>query len=236
EDAVEESHQQAGAVGREDADLDARPRVHGRGDDHAAQHQHRADAEVDAAGDDHEGGAQRDDRREGGVAGDVEEVRGRREGAVRGREGQEDAGNDDGDEDPGGLAVQEVVEPGVLPAPDHLIHAGIGGACDCHDQTCSMAPVMSPVTSSGELSVIRLSPTLRPRRMTMTRSATVNPSAMRCEIRMIALPWSRRCRIWLSTSATCRTEIAAVGSSMSTIRASESMVRAMATACRWPPD
>ena len=32
-------------------------------------------------------------------------------------------------------------------------------------QTCSMAPVMSPVTSSGELAAIVLSATLRPRRM-----------------------------------------------------------------------
>ena len=39
-----------------------------------------------------------------------------------------------------------------------------------------------------------------------------------------------------STSATWRTEMAAVGSSISTIFASESMVRAMATAWRWPPD
>ena len=39
-----------------------------------------------------------------------------------------------------------------------------------------------------------------------------------------------------STSATWRTLIAAVGSSISTIFGSESRVRAMATAWRWPPD
>ena len=39
-----------------------------------------------------------------------------------------------------------------------------------------------------------------------------------------------------STSATWRTEMAAVGSSISTILASDSIVRAIATACRWPPD
>ena len=50
------------------------------------------------------------------------------------------------------------------------------------------------------------------------------------------MPWSRSRRIRLSTSATWRTEIAAVGSSISTILASESRVRAMATAWRWPPD
>ena len=38
------------------------------------------------------------------------------------------------------------------------------------------------------------------------------------------------------TSATWRTEIAAVGSSISTSLALESLVRAMATAWRWPPD
>ena len=50
------------------------------------------------------------------------------------------------------------------------------------------------------------------------------------------MPWSRRWRMWFSTSATWRTEIAAVGSSISTILASASMVRAIATAWRWPPD
>ena len=38
------------------------------------------------------------------------------------------------------------------------------------------------------------------------------------------------------TSATWRTLMAAVGSSMSTIFGSDSRVRAMATAWRWPPD
>ena len=39
-----------------------------------------------------------------------------------------------------------------------------------------------------------------------------------------------------STWVTWRTLIAAVGSSISTIRASASRVRAIATAWRWPPD
>src|SRR5208337_2843128 len=48
---------------------------------------------------------------------------------------------------------------------------------------------------------------------------------------------SRRTRCIRSrTSATCLTEIAAVGSSISTMRACERRVRAMATACRCPPD
>ena len=50
------------------------------------------------------------------------------------------------------------------------------------------------------------------------------------------MPRSRRRRMRSRTSATWRTEIAAVGSSMSTMRGSERRVRAMATACRWPPD
>ena len=50
------------------------------------------------------------------------------------------------------------------------------------------------------------------------------------------MPWSRSRRIRFSTSATWRTLIAAVGSSISTIFGSESRVRAMATAWRWPPD
>lgn len=83
---------------------------------------------------------------------------------------------------------------------------------DAHGYTCSIAPVMRPVTSSGELWAMRLSATLRPRRSTMTRSPTVNTSGMRWLISTIT-PWSRRCLIWLRTSATWRTEMAAVGSS-----------------------
>ena len=58
-----------------------------------------------------------------------------------------------------------------------------------------MAPVMSPVTSSGELEAIVLSATLRPRRMTMTRSATAKTSGMRWLISTTAMPWSRKWRI-----------------------------------------
>ena len=71
---------------------------------------------------------------------------------------------------------------------------------------------------------------------TTMRSATANTSGMRWLIRTTAKPWSRRRRIRFRTSATCRTEIAAVGSSISTILGSERRVRAIATAWRWPPD
>ena len=50
------------------------------------------------------------------------------------------------------------------------------------------------------------------------------------------MSWSRSRRMRLSTSATWGTLMAAVGSSMSTILGSESRVRAIATAWRWPPD
>ena len=59
---------------------------------------------------------------------------------------------------------------------------------------------------------------------------------MRWLISTTAMPWSRSRRIRFSTSATWRTLMAAVGSSISTIFGSDSRVRAIATAWRWPPD
>ena len=50
------------------------------------------------------------------------------------------------------------------------------------------------------------------------------------------MPWSRSRRMRLRTSATCRTLMAAVGSSIRTSLGSESRVRAIATAWRCPPD
>ena len=50
------------------------------------------------------------------------------------------------------------------------------------------------------------------------------------------MPLSRSRRMRPSTSATWRTEMAAVGSSISTTLARDRRVRAMATACRCPPD
>jgi hypothetical protein len=76
---------------------------------------------------------------------------------------------------------------------------------------------MRPVTSSGEVRATGLSATFTPRRNTTMRSATAKTSGMRWLIRTTAMPWSRRCRIRRSTSATWRTLIAAVGSSISTI-------------------
>ena len=59
---------------------------------------------------------------------------------------------------------------------------------------------------------------------------------MRWLISTTAMPCSRNRRRRSSTSATCRTLIAAVGSSIRTILARDRCVRAMATAWRWPPD
>ena len=56
----------------------------------------------------------------------------------------------------------------------------------------SMAPVMSPVTSSGEVEAIALSATFLPRLSTTTRSATENTSGMRWLISTMAMPWSRK--------------------------------------------
>ena len=81
-----------------------------------------------------------------------------------------------------------------------------------------------------------MSATLAPRRSTMMRSATANTSGMRWLMNTMAMPCSRSRRTRLSTSATWRTEIAAVGSSISTIFGLDSRVRAIATAWRWPPD
>src|SRR5882724_11373464 len=55
-----------------------------------------------------------------------------------------------------------------------------------HYSACSMAPVINPVTSSGELEATSLSATLRPRRSTTTRLAIENTSGMRWLIRTIA--------------------------------------------------
>ena len=52
-----------------------------------------------------------------------------------------------------------------------------------------MAPVINPVTSSGLDAAMRLSATLRPRRITTTRSHTVNTSGMRWLISITAVPF-----------------------------------------------
>ncbi len=117
---------------------------------------------------------------------------------------------------------------------------GCGAAVDKGGLRCAqaaeIAPVMSPVTSSGLDDAMALSATLRPRRMTTTRSQTSKTSGMRWLMRMTERPCSFIRRISASTSATWRTLMAAVGSSINTILDLASRVRAMATACRWPPD
>ena len=63
----------------------------------------------------------------------------------------------------------------------------MGSLCERY-QTVSMAPVIRPVTSSGELLAMSLSATLVPRRITMTRSATVNTSGIRWLISTTVIP------------------------------------------------
>ena len=87
---------------------------------------------------------------------------------------------------------------------------------------------MRPVISSGEVAAVALSATLVPRRRTMIRSQTEKTSGMRWLIRTTVTPCAFMRRMRSSTSATCRTLIAAVGSSISTILAFDRRVRAMA--------
>ena len=70
------------------------------------------------------GHAERDDGDEGEVAGDVEEIVGGREGI--GRERQKDAGDDERQEHPEGLARREPGEPGMLLLLDRYVEL------DCH--------------------------------------------------------------------------------------------------------
>src|SRR5690606_3159184 len=156
----------------------------------------------------------------------------RRGELVVGREGEDDAGDDRRQRHPEHLPADQ---PGkgvaiCLPVDDF----GQGAVCThlvSLSYALSMAPVIRPVTSCGEESATRLSATLVPRRSTISRSQTAKMSGIRWLISTTAMPWSLSRRMRLSTSATWRTEIAAVGSSMSTILGSESRVRAMATAC-----
>src|ERR1700687_1102319 len=196
--------------------------MHDDREDHAAQAEHRADRQIYTAGDDHDRHAQRDHRDKGEVAGDVENVV---RGCERiGRKRQEDTGNAYREQDPECLTRCQPGEKRKSCALDLIVELNIHrsnfrfsekspGRCH-HHNTCSIAPVISPVTSSGELAVTALSATLRPRRSTTTRSAMLNTSGIRWLISTIAMPRSRSRRIRFSTWATCRTEMAAVASSL----------------------
>src|SRR6202041_3202287 len=133
------------------------------------------------------------------------------------------ADDDERDRNPERLRTREALPEIVLLDVQHRFDRDIGLRCfACHwkaPQAAWIAPVIRPVTSSGLVALIGLSATLLPRRITMTRSQTANTSGMRWLMRMIAMPASFSRRIRSSTSATCLTEIAAVGPSIKTSRA-----------------
>src|SRR5262249_39649964 len=170
---------------------------------HAGQRKQRTDRQVDAAGRDHGGHAEPDDADKSAVAGDVEKVLRGEEG--RARKAQIDEGENRGDEDPEGLAREELANRAMRLAIDRFLEGGdghVGASFPLVPQAVSIAPWIRPVTSSGELSVTTLSATLRPRLRTTMRSATANTSGMRWLMRTTAIPPSRRCRIRFKTSAT----------------------------------
>ena len=124
--------------------------------DHADEAEHRADRQVDAAGNDHGRHAETHDADESEVAKDVEKVARGEEG--RGGEGQVDEGDDRGEEYPEGLLGDQPAQRAVGLPVDGLVEGRRGA----HGYLCasrrgwralrpvSIAPVIRPVTSSGE--------------------------------------------------------------------------------------
>ena len=70
----------------------------------------------------------------------------------------------------------------------------------------------------------------------MMRSATAKTFSRLWLMTTTPSPRSRSVSIRLSTCSVCETPSAAVGSSSRTTLGSPSSERAMATACRWPPE
>src|SRR5260370_34045942 len=208
------------------------PCVEHQAGNNARQPDDGTDRKIDAAGDDDRSHSHRDDADEGKVARHVEEV-------VFGEKyvrylRHHHADQRECDRHPERLAADHRPQRTVLLSLRDFFRRDLH--CSPRRQAVSMAPVIRPVTSSGEACLIGLSATTLPRRITETWSHTANTSGMRWLIRITATFWSRSRRIRSSTSATWRTLIAAVGSSISTMSGSDRRVRALATACRWPPD
>ena len=125
-------------------------------DDADEPHQ-RADREIDAAGEDHSGHADRHDADEREIPGDVVEIVRRGEG-VRLIPAHHGAHDDERDRHPERLARgQPLPEAAPLEARDvldgdaALDRAGGNGHSFSNDQALWIAPVMRPVTSSGEV-------------------------------------------------------------------------------------
>lgn len=75
-----------------------------------------------------------------------------------------------------------------------------------------------------------------PSRRTVAVSPTAKTVFMSWVTKMTAVPLSAKPRIAVSTSLVCFTPKAAVGSSRITTGAPLPVARAIATACRWPPE
>src|SRR6478735_3400241 len=90
--------------------------------------------------------------------------------------------------------------------------------------------------SSGADVAASNEPLFRPCRSTSIRSDTARRSARLWLMMTTPRPISRSRSTSISTSAVCTTDSAAVGSSSTRIRGRVVSVRAMATACRCPPD
>src|ERR1700758_527999 len=166
--------------------------MHDDCENHAAQAEHRADRQINSAGDDHNRHAKRDHGNKGKVAGDVEDVVRCRERV--GRKRQKNAGKAYREQNPEGLTRRQ---PGddrkssaliiIVELNFHRSNLRTFGKPAGGHNMCSIAPVISPVTSSGELAATSLSATLRPRRNTTTRSEMLNTSGMRWLISTIAM-------------------------------------------------
>ena len=189
------------------------------------------DRQVDAARGDHRRHAERDDRRRRrSCAVTLKRLRGRREGVGEERQGK--AGEDRRHEHPEDLACRRPARQGaaVLALRDRVVEWRRRHGAPSSQQPASMAPVMSPVTSSGEVRPAALvgdqAPAPQHGDAVADGEHVGHPVADQDDARC---PRSRRRRIRSRTSATWRTEIAAVGSSISTIAARRA-------ACgRWRP-
>src|SRR5918998_33657 len=206
--------------------------VHDLGRDHAREHEHRADRQVDAGGDDDEGQAGGDHEQDRGVRGDVARV-GDGEELLEAQHGEDDDHPDEDQEDRGARAGQE-------PHPPRLAGLGrlLGERLVAHWSPSwkVSAPVMADTTSSIETSCGLRRATRAPSRRTSMRSATSKTSGMFWPIRTTDRPWSRTRLIWSSTLRVCTTPSAAVGSAIDTTLVAQVTARQMAMPWRWPPD
>src|SRR5262249_44878301 len=217
-----------------------------------------ADRQVDLAEQQHEGDAEGEHRGSGGLLDQVDEVDGREE--VRRREGEDDDDDDLAEDDRHRAEIaRPEVEPGPLPQPGDpagklfLLERrrstvgpdDVGGAAHASGTPAGDA---IPATFVGTPAVIASTivccvvvrrsntPTSRPRRRTVIRSAVSKTSWRLCEMSTTASPCSPSRRTSASTWRVCATPSAAVGSSRMTSFEFHCTALATATDCRWPPE